>query len=87
MPTACRRAAIYGVAMTPDQLAATIRDALARDYPSALPEDAREWIDVMYHAHGDLYPSRLEHAFTEEFLRRCGLHEDEIEHTLGALHP
>ena len=33
------------------------------------------------------YTSRLEHVFTEEFLRRCGLSDGEIFHALGALHP
>lgn len=73
--------------MQPVDLAAAIRAALDGDYPENLPPDVRAWIDAMYHAHGELYVSRLEHAFTEEFLRRCGLRDDEIDHALGALHP
>jgi hypothetical protein len=73
--------------MTPDEFAKTVRAALEGEYPENLPDDARAWIDAMYHAHGELYSSRLEHAFTEEFLRRCGLSDDEILHALGALHP
>ncbi len=41
----------------------------------------------MYQAHGDLYFSRVEHTFAEEFLRRCGLTDTEIFEALGALHP
>lgn len=73
--------------MTPEQFAAEIREALRNGYPENLSPDARAWIDSMYHAHGDLYASRLEHAFAEEFLRRCGLSNDEIIDALGALHP
>lgn len=73
--------------MTPDEFATAVRTALEGDYPESLPHEARAWIDAMYRAHGELYTSRLEHAFTEEFLRRCGLSDDEIFHALGALHP
>jgi hypothetical protein len=73
--------------MTPAQLAASIRTAIADDYPASLAGEARAWIDAMYHAHGDLYGSRLEHDFTKEFLRRIGLGQAEIDHALGALHP
>lgn len=73
--------------MTPEDLAAEIRRALAEDYPSNLSRDARAWIESMYQAHGDLYFSRLEHAFAEEFLRRCGLADAEIFAALGPLHP
>lgn len=73
--------------MTPETLAAALRTALDGDYPESLSNEARAWIDAMYLAHGDLYSSRLEHGFTEEFLRRCGLSDDEIFHVLGALHP
>jgi hypothetical protein len=73
--------------MTPDEFARAVRAALEGEYPENLPDEARAWIDAMYHAHGELYSSRLEHAFTEEFLRRCGLNDDEIFHALGALHP
>ena len=73
--------------MTPAQLAASIRTAIEDDYPVSLSEEARAWIDAMHQAHGDLYESRLEHSFTKEFLRRCGLDRTEIDHALGALHP
>ena len=73
--------------MTPDEFATAVRTALEGDYPENLPDEARAWIDAMYHAHGELYASRLEHAFAEEFLRRCGLNDGEIFHALGALHP
>lgn len=74
--------------MTPDDLAKEIRIALEDEaYPDSLKPEARAWIDAMYKAHGALYESGLEHAFTEEFLRRCGLDDDEVFHALGALHP
>ena len=73
--------------MTPDEFANQVRAALGAEYPEHLPVEARAWIDAMYHAHGPLYESRLEHGFTEEFLRRCGLTDDEIFEALGALHP
>lgn len=73
--------------MTPEEFADAVRLALEADYPESLTETARAWIDSMYLAHGDLYVSRLEHAFAEEFLRRCGLNDGEIAHTLGGLHP
>jgi hypothetical protein len=73
--------------MTPDDLAAEIRRALPDEYPENLSPEARAWIDAMYHAHGDLYFSRVEHLFAEEFLRRCGLEDHEISEALGALHP
>jgi hypothetical protein len=73
--------------MQPEDFASEVRRALEAEYPEDLPEDARAWIDAMYHAHGDLYGSRLEHGFAEEFLRRCGLDDDEIAEALGALHP
>jgi hypothetical protein len=73
--------------MGPDDFAKAVRTALEADYPESLPEIARAWVDAMYHAHGELYGSRLEHAFAEEFLRRCGLTDHEIFHALGALHP
>jgi hypothetical protein len=74
-------------AMTPEDLAADIRRALSADYPTSLSPTGRAWIDAMYQAHGELYSSRLEHSFTEEFLRRCGLTDEEIFEALGALHP
>ena len=74
--------------MTPEELGNSIRRALAEEpYPESLTAEARSWIDAMYRAHGALYESGLEHAFTEEFLRRCGLKDDEIMEALGALHP
>lgn len=74
--------------MNPEKLAHTIRQTLEDDrYPEGLPLDTRSWIDAMYRAHGPLYGSEPEHAFTEEFLRRCGLSDGEIHHALGALHP
>lgn len=71
----------------PEDFAIAVRNALQGEYPESLSGDARAWIDAMYLAHGEFYSSRLEHAFTEEFLRRCGLSDDEIGHALGALHP
>ena len=74
--------------VTPQELGESIRRALAEEhYPESLSSEARSWIDEMYRAHGPLYESRPEHAFAEEFLRRCGLSDDEIMHALGALHP
>lgn len=73
--------------MKPDEFAYAVRDALQGDYPEGLSGDARAWIDAMHHAYGELYGSRLEHAFSEEFLRRCGLNDAEIAHALGGLHP
>jgi len=73
--------------MTPEDLAAEIRRALSGDYPESLSSEARAWVDAMYQAHGDLYFSRVEHTFAEEFLRRCGLTDTEIFEALGALHP
>jgi hypothetical protein len=73
--------------MTPEDLAVEIRQALSGDYPENLSPEARAWIDAMYQAHGDLYFSRVEHTFAEEFLRRCGLTDAEIFGALGALHP
>ena len=73
--------------MRPSELAEDIRSALRGDYPENLSPDVWAWIEAMYLAHGDLYSSRLEHAFTEEFLRRCGLTDEEIFEALGRLHP
>jgi hypothetical protein len=74
--------------MTPNELGQSIRGALEDEhYPESLSAEARSWIDSMYRAHGALYESRPEHSFAEEFLRRCGLTDDEIHHALGALHP
>ncbi len=73
--------------MKPSDLAEDIRSALKGDYPENLSPDTWAWIETMYLAHGDLYFSRLEHAFTEEFLRRCGLTDEEIFEALGRLHP
>lgn len=74
--------------LTPEELGDSIRRALAEEpYPENLTAEARTWIDAMYRAHGSHYESGPEHAFTEEFLRRCGLTDDEIMHALGALHP
>lgn len=74
--------------MTPQEVGDSIRRALDEEpYPENLTEAARSWIEAMYRAHGTLYESGAEHAFTEEFLRRCGLTNDEITQALGALHP
>ncbi len=73
--------------MNPAELATEIRAALRGEYPEDLSHQARTWIDSMYRGHGDQYFNRLEHRFTEEFLRRCGLADAEISRALGALHP
>jgi hypothetical protein len=74
--------------VTPQELGESIRQALADEhYPESLSSEARSWIDEMYRAHGALYESRPEHAFADEFLRRCGLTNAEIMQALGALHP
>lgn len=73
--------------MKPAELAEDIRTALRGNYPEDLSPETWEWIRAMYLGHGDLYSSRLEHLFAEEFLRRCGLTDDEIFEALGALHP